>query len=580
MKSENILVVDDNEINLDIIQRFLNKSGFKISVATNGKDCLDIINKKGNEYSLLLLDQVIPDITGMELLQIIRKKYTLLELPIIFFTGKTEDNYILSALNAGANDYISKPFEYKILLARIKACLRVANRFQEYNCKKQELEDIVLRQNQEIAEIRSEYDICGLKDRVEFIKKINSVINDPSFNPINNVIGIINIDDFKIVNICYGYSAGNALLKEFSQYILSIMGKDCFVVSLRGDEFAIYLDNCNIEQAIKKFSNLLNNLFEFRFYWDNKKIMITCSCGIVNFTMGQNKAEEIINFASSACHTAKENGRNKIYCLKDFDKSLSNKVNDMEWLERINDAFETDRFVLYFQPIVSFRSKNKKHNEILIRMKDGDEIISPFLFLPIAERYFLMQKLDTWVIQTVFTWLEAYSDLMIDTEMAINLSGQSLSDDYVLKIILDEMKNKQIPPECICFEITETAFISNINHANVFINALKDKGIRFALDDFGSGLSSYSYLKNIHSEYVKIDGSFIKDIYTSNIDYEMVKSINHVCHVSGKKTIAEFVSDENILGKISEIGIDYAQGYYFEKPLPLYNYEDYISRNN
>jgi EAL domain-containing protein (putative c-di-GMP-specific phosphodiesterase class I) len=247
----------------------------------------------------------------------------------------------------------------------------------------------------------------------------------------------------------------------------------------------------------------------------------------------------------------------------------------MLWVERINRAMEEDRFYLYYQPIVALNEAlHDKHYELLIRMKnDKGDLVPPGFFLPAAERYNLSCKIDHWVIQTFFSWLEAYSELLEqDISWGINLSGQSLSDGNLLQFVLEELNHKQIPPNKIYFEITETAAINNLNNATHFIKVLKDHGCNFALDDFGSGLSSFSYLKNLPVDYIKIDGIFVKDMANNNTDFAMVKAINDVSQVMGKKTIAEFVENDEIIVKLKQIGVDYAQGYGIDKPKPLVDF--------
>jgi EAL domain-containing protein (putative c-di-GMP-specific phosphodiesterase class I) len=255
---------------------------------------------------------------------------------------------------------------------------------------------------------------------------------------------------------------------------------------------------------------------------------------------------------------------------------MAERHGQMQWVQRIQDVLEQNRFRLYFQPIARLDSNpgdnNTTHGEVLIRMLDrNDEIVGPGSFIPSAERYCLMPAIDRWVINNTFRALTLDIDRVMRrvTSCCINLSGQSLSDERFMDFLVNEIRDSGIPPEILCFEITETAVIANLCNASTLIRTLRDMGCRFALDDFGVGLSSFGYLKNLLVDYLKLDGSFIKNMVNDNIDLAMVEAINQIGHTMQIKTIAEFVEDKETLAAVREVGIDYAQGYAIAKPVPI-----------
>jgi EAL domain-containing protein (putative c-di-GMP-specific phosphodiesterase class I) len=275
--------------------------------------------------------------------------------------------------------------------------------------------------------------------------------------------------------------------------------------------------------------------------------------------------------ADAACYLAKDLGRNRVHAYHPDDAELATRHGEIKWVGRINQALDEDRFCLYAQPIVSLDGSDHRHYELLIRMLDEQgKVIPPGAFLPAAERYNLIERLDAWVIGKAFTLLAAHSVFLKQVSfISINLSGQSLTKPEVLDFIIAQLDSFGIEPNKICFEITETAAISNLSTAINFMSALKGLGCRFALDDFGSGLSSFAYLKNLPVDYLKIDGMFVKDIVDDPIDHAMVKSINDIGHVMGMQTIAEFVENDEIKVMLTEIEVDYGQGYGLGMPEPL-----------
>jgi EAL domain-containing protein (putative c-di-GMP-specific phosphodiesterase class I) len=344
---------------------------------------------------------------------------------------------------------------------------------------------------------------------------------------------------------------------------------------LGGDEFGVLLENCPPEPALRIAEMLRQTVSEFPFVWQNRPFSISVSIGLVNIAGRAFTLADVLSTADTACYMAKEKGRNRVQVYRPDDTELSLRQGEMEWVSRIRRAHDEDRLRLYAQEIfpVSRAQRPGAHVEILIRMVDEDGVlVPPGAFLPAAERYNLMPMLDRWVIRTAFATLthlrNADPSAPIET-CAINLSGASIGDERFLDFIREQFAHFGVSHSAVCFEITETAAIANLAKAATFIQELHSLGCLFSLDDFGAGMSSFSYLKHLPVDFLKIDGSFVKDMLVDPIDRAMVVAINDIGHVIGKQTIAEFVEDQRILSALREIGVDYAQGYALAKPRPF-----------
>jgi diguanylate cyclase (GGDEF)-like protein len=387
------------------------------------------------------------------------------------------------------------------------------------------------------------------------------------------VLCYLDLDQFKIINDTCGHAAGDELLRQVSHLIQRHIRSDDTLARLGGDEFGILMQNCNISDAALVAQKLIDQIGQYRFFWEGKSFAITVSIGISSITDKVQTTYDLLRNADIACYTAKDAGRN---CFRIYEESVSDAArlhSDMEWVNKINQALENDGFCLYAQKIVPNMMKGATglHYEVLLRMLDDEGgIIPPNAFLPAAERYHLMTKIDKWVIKHLFEYLSMHPDHLSEVTLcSINISGPSLTVPEFQQAVIDSLQHYKIPAAKICFEITETTAISNLTDAITFIDAMHERGCSFALDDFGTGLSSFAYLKYLPVDYLKIDGVFVKGIVDDPIDYAMVKSIHEVATVMGKKTVAEFVENRDIELKLSEIGVHYSQGFGIAKPCPI-----------
>ncbi|MGC9526697.1 MAG: EAL domain-containing protein [Limnospira sp.] len=392
----------------------------------------------------------------------------------------------------------------------------------------------------------------------------------------------LDLDRFKLINDTCGFQAGDELLIQISDLLKSEVRKTDIVGHLGGDEFVILLYNCPLEQGLQLAGRLREKVAQKQFAWQNQLFAIGASIGLTEILPDVENVASVMRAADAACYAAKQQGRNQVYVYQFGVADTDSQQASLHWIQRLNRAIAEDRFCLYSQKIAPTSSElpQGEHYEILLRLLDETgQIILPQVFIPIAERYNLMPAIDRWVIRKVFQYLSGRKQFLetsvhipTPTHPAclykINLSGASLNSNGLCEFILEQLYFYKINPQTICFEITETVAITNLIKTAKMINYLKGFGFRFALDDFGSGMSSFAYLKNLPVDYIKIDGQFIRNIVTDTMDAAIVEAIHRFSQVIGMKTIAEFVENNDIFMKIKSLGVDYAQGFAIEHPSP------------
>jgi diguanylate cyclase (GGDEF)-like protein/PAS domain S-box-containing protein len=416
--------------------------------------------------------------------------------------------------------------------------------------------------------------LTGLINRIEFEHRLVDLITDAHKNDHEHAMCYLDLDEFKVVNDTSGHAAGDRLLQELSAQLEDCIRESDALARLGGDEFGVLLVNCPPGRAMEIAESMRERVKDYRMAWEEHVHDVGVSIGLVPITADSGELSEILREADSACYVAKDRGRNRVHAYEKDDVELARHHGTMQWMQKIQRALEQDNFLLYYQPIrdISIQTSSTWHAELLIRMVSNEgEIITPDHFLPAAERYHLMVDIDRWVISKALNMLARLkASIKPDTFLcAINLSGQSLSDDHILGFLISEIENSGLDPENLCFEITETSAIANIQYAQRFMSILRGMGCSFALDDFGSGLSSFAYLKRLPIDFLKIDGSFVRNILHDKTDYAMVKSIQQIGEVMGISTIAEFVESESVVQQLKILGVDYAQGYYLGEPASL-----------
>ncbi len=413
--------------------------------------------------------------------------------------------------------------------------------------------------------------LTRLYNRREFEERLEAAFAQSKRENVTHTLLYIDLDQFKLINDTCGHIAGDQLLLQLSAQLKRQVRENDTLARLGGDEFGVLLKNCNTSQALRLAETLRKTVNKLDYLWEQRRFKISASIGIVEINSHIESTAQIMSNADVACYAAKDNGGNRSHIYQPDDNELAQRQGEMQWVSNINDALENNHFELYAQPIAPIITESPHERyELLIRMISSDGgIIPPGSFIPAAERYKLMYRVDQWVINEALWLFAEHSSAFSNTIFSINLSGFSLTQKSLLDYIKSKFDEYQVPYQNFCFEITETAAITNLSTARDFMHELKKLGCSFALDDFGSGLSSFAYLKSLPVDYLKIDGSFIKDILDDPIDASMVAAINTIGHEMGLTTVAEFVESMEIMLQLKEIGVDYAQGFCIGEPAPL-----------
>ncbi len=414
--------------------------------------------------------------------------------------------------------------------------------------------------------------LTGLVNRREFEARLWHALESARTAKVQHAMAYLDLDQFKLVNDTCGHVAGDELLKQLTGKFQRRLRDTDVLARLGGDEFGLLLHRCSMRQARRIAESLCDLVRDFRFVWDDKVFNIGVSIGLVPVD-GTSTPTDLLAAADAACYVAKDQGRNRVHSVYPHDRELAHRHGEMQWTSRIQRALDDRLFSLRIQRIEPLNAEGPVLGEFLMNMLDGDgSLITPSAFLPAAERFHMMPGIDRCVVRMVFERVRTGAG---DPQLAgigcftLNVSGQSLSDETFLEYVIEELRTSGVEPERICFEITETAVIANLERAKHFIQSLRQRGCKFALDDFGSGLSSFGYLRSLPVDFLKIDGLFVKHMSKDPIDYSMVEAIHQVGKVMGITTIAEFVEDSATLEMLREMGIGYAQGYEVHRPEPL-----------
>jgi diguanylate cyclase (GGDEF)-like protein/PAS domain S-box-containing protein len=416
--------------------------------------------------------------------------------------------------------------------------------------------------------------LTDLPNRTYIETRIKQILQMPERN-LSHALMYLDLDQFKVVNDTCGHIAGDELLKQLAHlFKLHIRGKD-IVSRVGGDEFVIFLEDCPREKARKIAQLILRDVSDMQFVWGEKWFTVGVSIGLVPISDSSMSYNDIMSAADVACYTAKDLGRNRMHEYQLNDSEYATRRDEMEWVHLINQAFEQGRYVLYMQdiqPTVGMEGA-RPHYELLVRMRASDDsIVPPGSFLSAAERYDLSQRIDYWVIETALELIATLNKTHKSEEIpyfSINLSGKTLSNGGFLDYVRGLLMQHPDMATYINFEVTETIAVSNLTETIHMMNSLKVMGFKFSLDDFGSGVSSYAYLKNLPVDFLKIDGSFVRNIAASEVDRVMVEAIQRIARVMDIKTVAEFVENKNILDVLAQLGVDYVQGYGIAKPQPV-----------
>ncbi len=493
-----------------------------------------------------------------------------------YYPLKSDDSAVVGVSCVVEDVTERRQAENDALKARGELELRVDERTSEIiaiNAKL--LEEIADRKRAEKAlSFQATHDaLTLLVNRREFERRVARVVDTARKQREEHVLCYLDLDQFKVINDTCGHMAGDDLLRQLGQLMLMVVRKRDTLGRLGGDEFGILMEHCTISQARRAANKLCMAVEGFRFVWNERRFRIGVSIGLVPITESTESVGNVFSAADRACYAAKDDGGNRVCVYRSDDMDVVRRQDEMQWVARIDRALEDQRLRLWSQPIVPMMTDSGEGGkfELLLRLIDEHgNIIRPGVFLPAAERYGLSTKLDRWVVGTALDWLSRDPKILEQLHLCfINLSSASLVDEQFIRFVCEQLDQSKITSQKICFEITETTGIADLSRARSSMATLKEHGCRFALDDFGSGSSSFAYLNSLPVDYVKIAGLFVKNIEDNSEKLALVRSIHNVGRVMGKQTIAESVENEAILGKLREIGVDYAQGYFFGAPMPI-----------
>ncbi len=553
-----ILLIEDSEDDAASLLRELRKVGYEPTCRRVGTRSDLEAALEAASWDIVITDHNPPDYSSDTAIAAVKRSGR--DIPVIVVSGSIGEDIAVAALKNGASHYIMKSNLARLAPA-IERELRETRSRQAHRRTRETLKHLALHDP-----------LTGLTNRHEFEIRLDLALDEIG-NGIQHALLYMDLDQFKVINDTCGHEAGDELLRQLAVILRGPIREKDTLARLGGDEFGALLLHCTMDQARHAAERMLHAIKDFRYVWQDKTFSIGASIGLVMLADRNQTASEALRAADLACYAAKDRGRNRIHVYRSDDVELLQRHDEMQWVARINRALEENRFVLYRQCIMPLGQGGGQHCEMLVRMQgDNGEHVLPGAFIPAAERYDLMPKLDRWVVRNAFAYL---AQRMRDSREKlpeghfINLSGATLSDDHFAAYVTEQLKAFDLPAHLIGFEITETAVISNLDSALNFIEQVKRLGCRIALDDFGVGLSSFSYLKTIPADYLKIDGGFIRDMLDDPMDQAIVDAINRIGHVAGLKTIAEYVESEAIKQRLAEIGVDYAQGMAVQPPVPL-----------
>ncbi len=422
--------------------------------------------------------------------------------------------------------------------------------------------------------------LTGLINRREFARRLGGLIESARTGGKQHVLMYMDLDNFKAVNDICGYTAGDELLRQLATVMQASMRGSDTLARVGGDQFGGLLESCPLDQAVRIANGVREAVRDYRFVWRDKSFGVSSSIGLVTIDGASVNVSGVLAMVDATCHEAKIKGRDRVQVYQPQDGKVGDQSDEQQMVSQINHAFELGNFRLYRQKIIALDAGGgEPHYEILVRMIDrAGDLISPGGFMPAAERYNLLTSIERWVIASLVEFLHGQYEsgaiphdksALAHAFYAVNLSGVSINDNSFIDFLRKLLIRFNLPRGVLCFEVTESTAISNLPKAAKLMHEMKAMGCRFALDDFGIGMSSFAYLKHLPVDYIKIDGMFIRDMATDPMDHAIVEAINRIAHVLGLKTVAEFVENETTLEILRALNVDYAQGYFIAKPEAL-----------
>jgi len=561
-----VLFVDDEASLLSGMKRLL-RDEYCVETAVGAVEALKLMDEVPS-FAVIVSDMRMPNMNGVEFLGTVKARWP--EATRVMLTGQSDQETACQAVNVGAIfQFLKKPCspsEVKKVL--VEAVAEHDRRVQERDRLLTSIADTD-RLSSELLQEKLFDSLTSLPNRSALEEQLDLASEDR-----DHCVCVLSLDNFSVVNAVGGKAAGDELLQLIANSLKVKLHEYGVLYRLDGDRFGIHFANLTLDNALAYSSQLVETVRRIDLDWGDLNLSVSVSIGLAQVDNTDPAKSQALIAADVASRLVKEKGGNGIRAAQNDDSDITQRQEEMEWVPKIISALKEDRFRVYaqlIQPLQPTPEKKGIHCEVLIRMCDeSGELVSPGLFIPPTERFNLAPDMDRWMIRNTINWLAdnpvAERKLSV---VSINLSGQSLTDFSMLDYIVNSIKATEIPPHKFCFEVTETSAINCLSHAVKFINQLRAMGCEFALDDFGVGMSSFGYLKTLPVDYVKIDGSFVKEMIDNTVSSTMVRCINEIAQVMGKRTIAEFVENEEISNALRQIGVDYAQGYFVAKPMPI-----------
>lgn len=583
LRDMRILIVDDTESNIDIARAMLRKSGFNsVIAASSGAHAIKVLQKSVrddiSDIDLILLDIMMPEMDGYDVCREIRQHSEWEDIPVIMLTANNmwQDDSAISSLECGASDIIFKPFRRMELVPRVISALTLKRERDLRKSREQELETELAERK--IMEARLQYlvghdDLTGLCNRRRLEQAIELAVIQCHHHKRYASIFYIDLDQFKVINDLEGHTAGDRVLVLVANTLRKHVQKTDLLARISSDEYVILAGDIDETEALNFAATLHNTLNQLFFKSEGRTYHIGASIGISLISPhGSCTASEALVRADQACFVAKAHGRNMIHLFDEKDAEMHILRSAAHWVPIIRKALEQNLFCLAFQPVQHVASGKIGHYEALIRMLDDNgNMIGPNDFIPVSERMGLIHEIDRYMVRTVIKTLGSLPSHLSEVSLHVNLSAHAFQDPSLYSVIRKEILKHQIKPERLLFEITETAAVANTKQTREMVIKLRELGCRFALDDFGAGFSSFNYVKEFPVDQIKIDGAFIRNLVSDPVDQSLVKSMIEVGRSLNKEVIAEFVEDKETLDLLTEYGVDYVQGYFIGKPLPLPN---------
>jgi len=548
-----VLIAEDSEDDAMLLVRQLRRSGFAPEFRRVEGDAELGRALDDAEWDLIITDYNMPQFSPDDVLNAVAARE--LDLPIILVSAHVADTRAADAMKAGVHDYVLKD-NLSRLGPAIQRELREAENRRVHRDTEAELERLALRDP-----------VTGLANRRQLEARLDYVLRSEDGR--HRAFLYLDLDQFRVINDTCGHHGGDELVRALGRTLDGFVRDADTLARIGPDEFGVLLDSCPLQRAWRIAGEMHRAVNAYRFEWDGHSFQPGVSIGVVPLTGEGETVAEILRRADLACHTAKELGRNRIRLYSEDDTDLARRRGDMQWVGRLNAALERDEFTLYQQPVRALdATRAEPFRELLVRLVEpGGTLVEPGAFIAAAEHYALMPLIDRWVIRRSLETISRTPDA--GTVWFLNLSATSLSEEGLTGFVGRELERNGIKPSSICFEITETAAIANMQSAMQFMRHVRELGCLVALDDFGSGLSSFNYLKSLPADFLKIDGMFVRHMLDDPVDYTIVEAVTRVGHAAGMRVIAEYAETDATIEALAALGVDYAQGFEIAHPAPL-----------